>query len=63
MPPVPLMILDSLADDVEIETIHTMRSCGDMAAYGVALVGESHLLEAIRSLLGQGRSRSTASAP
>jgi hypothetical protein len=53
MPPVPLMILDSLADDVE--TIYTMRNCGDMAPYGVALIGESHLLEAIRSLLSEGQ--------
>jgi hypothetical protein len=53
MPPVPLMILDSLADDVE--TIYTMRNCGDMAPYGVALIGESHLLDAIRSLLSEGQ--------
>lgn len=44
------MVLDSLADDVE--TIYmVMRNCG-MAPYGVALVGESHLLQTIRSLLG-----------
>jgi hypothetical protein len=53
MPPVPLMILDSLTDDVE--TIYTMRNCGDMAPYGVALIGESHLLEEIRSLLSEGQ--------
>jgi hypothetical protein len=52
MPPLPLMVLASLADDVE--TIYTMRSCGDMAPYGVALVGESHLLETLRSLLETG---------
>jgi hypothetical protein len=49
MPPVPVMVLDSLADDAE--TVCTMRNCGEMAPYGVALVGESHLLDAIRSLL------------
>jgi hypothetical protein len=43
------MVLDSLADDAE--TVYTMRNCGEMAPYGVALVGESHLLDAIRSLL------------
>lgn len=31
-----------------------MRDCGDKAAYGVALVGESHLLAALRSLLEDG---------
>lgn len=53
MPPAALMILDSLADDAE--TIYTMRNCGDMAPYGVALIGESHLLESIRSLLHDGQ--------
>jgi len=52
MPPVRLMILDSLADDAE--TVYTMRNCGEMAPNGVALVGESHLLGAIRSLLDGG---------
>jgi len=52
MPPVPLIVLDSLADGSE--TIYSMRNCGDMAAYGVALVGESHQLTALRSLLGDG---------
>jgi hypothetical protein len=32
-----------------------MRNCGDMAPYGVALIGECHLLEAIRSLLSEGQ--------
>jgi hypothetical protein len=31
-----------------------MRNCGDMAAYGAALIGESHLLLALRSLLEDG---------
>jgi hypothetical protein len=52
MPPVTLMVLDSLADDAE--TIYTMRNCGDMAPNSVALVGEAHLLAAIRSLLEDG---------
>jgi hypothetical protein len=43
------MVLDSLAD--ASETIYTMRSCGEMAPYGLALVGEAHLLDALRSLL------------
>jgi hypothetical protein len=49
MPPLPLMVLDALADDVE--TIYTMRNCGDMVANGLAVVGEVHVLNALRSLL------------
>jgi hypothetical protein len=52
MPPLPLMVLDSLADDSE--SIYSMRNCGQMDAYGVALVGESHLLDALRSLISDG---------
>jgi hypothetical protein len=52
MPPLPLMVLDSLADGPE--NIYSMRNCGDMAANGVALVGEAHLLDALRSLLADG---------
>lgn len=52
MPPVPLIVLDSLAD--ASETIYSMRNCGDMVGYGAALVGESHLLMALRSLLEDG---------
>jgi hypothetical protein len=43
------MVLDALADDVE--TIYTMRNCGDMVANGLAIVGEVHILNALRSLL------------
>ena len=49
MPPLPLMVLDSLADAPE--SVYTMRNCGEMAPYGLALVGEAHLLDAVRSLL------------
>jgi hypothetical protein len=52
MPPLRLMVLDALADDAE--NIYSMRNCGDMAAYGVALVGETRLLDALRSLLADG---------
>jgi hypothetical protein len=43
------MVLDALADDVE--TIYTMRLCGDVAPTGLAVVGEVHILDALRSLL------------
>lgn len=52
MSPVLLIVRDSLANGSE--TIYSMRNCGDMAAYGAALVGESHLLTALRSLLEDG---------
>jgi hypothetical protein len=49
MPPLGLMVLDSLVDAAE--TIYTMLNCGEMASSGLALVGEGHLLDALRSLL------------
>jgi hypothetical protein len=52
MPPLPLMILDAIADDAE--TIYTMRNRGEMEPDGIALVGEAHLLDALRSLLADG---------
>lgn len=52
MPALTLMVLDALGDGSE--TIYSMRNCGDMAPFGVALVGESHLLDALRSALGEG---------
>src|SRR5205823_819839 len=52
MPPIRLEVLDSLADD--IETIDTMRSVGNVEPYGLALVGERYILEALRSLLTDG---------
>ena len=52
MPPLELMILDALVDDAE--TIYTMQSCGEMVPDGLALVGEQHLLDALRSLLAAG---------
>ena len=51
MPPLPLMILDGLVDDSE--TIYSLRNCGDLPQ-GVALVGEAHILDALRSLLADG---------
>ena len=49
MPPIPLMVLDSLVDG--IETMDTMRNCGDVEPYGLALVGESHIFDARRLAL------------
>lgn len=47
------MVLDALADDVE--TIYTMRNCGDMAPDGLAIVGETRILDALRTLLADGQ--------
>ncbi len=52
MPALALMVLDALA--AAAETIYSMRNCGDMAANGLALVGDAHLLDALRSLLANG---------
>jgi ribosomal protein S14 len=52
MPPVDLMVLESLRDGDE--TIYTMRDCGEMAASGLPLVGEEHILRALRDLLRSG---------
>jgi hypothetical protein len=52
MPPLTLMVLEALAEDAE--TIYTMRHCGDMAPFGLALVGEAHIRDALRSLLVDG---------
>jgi len=52
MPALPLMVLDTLSGYTE--SIYTMRSCGDMVPDGLALVGEAHLLDALRSLLKDG---------
>jgi hypothetical protein len=52
MPPLFVMVLDALADDAE--TIYTMRNCGDMEPYGIALVGEDHLRRTLRALLRAG---------
>jgi hypothetical protein len=50
--PLELVVLDSLADDVE--TIYTMRNCGAIEPHGLALVGEAHIREALRRLLAEG---------
>ncbi len=52
MPSLTLMVLDSLADDSE--TLTTMRDHGEVAPHGLALVGEEHIIAAIRLLLGDG---------
>jgi hypothetical protein len=52
MPPLTLLVLDALMDDDE--TVETMRGHGNVAPYGLALVGESHVLTAIRKLLAGG---------
>lgn len=52
MPPVWLMVLESLVDDGE--TIVTMRLQRDHEPHGIALVGESHILEALRFAIARG---------
>ena len=52
MPPLELIVLDSLADGDE--TIYTLRDCGETAPDGLALVGEEHILAALRELLAEG---------
>jgi hypothetical protein len=52
MPPLTLMVLETLAEDAE--TIYTMRNCGDMAPFGLALVGEAHIRDTLRTLLADG---------
>jgi hypothetical protein len=45
------MVLDSLMTD--IETLDTMRSCGDARPYGVALAEEDRIIDAVRELLAK----------
>ena len=52
MPPLDLVVLDSLADGDE--TLYTLRDCGETAPNGLALVGEEYILVALRELLGRG---------
>ncbi len=52
MPPLPLLVLDGLMDGEE--TLDTICDCGEMPPYGLALVGDRHLVEAARSLLRDG---------
>jgi hypothetical protein len=52
--PFRLEVLGVLADGAE--TIYTMRKCGDMKPYGLALVGENALSSMLRDLLGEGLS-------
>jgi hypothetical protein len=50
--PLRLEVLGALGDDAE--TIYTMRNCGDMKPYGLALVGENVLLSMLRALVDEG---------
>jgi hypothetical protein len=50
--PFRLDVLGALADDAE--TIYTMRNCGAMKPYGLALVGENVLLSMLRDLVDEG---------
>jgi hypothetical protein len=49
MPPLPLMVLDGLADD--IESVESLRDHGEVAAYGLALLDEQDAVDALRELL------------
>jgi hypothetical protein len=52
MPPLPLMVLDGLADGME--SVGTLRDAGDQAPSGLALVDEQDVVDALRELLGEG---------
>jgi hypothetical protein len=52
MPPLPLIVLDGLADD--FESIESLRDHGEVAPYGLALVDESEVVGAVRALLEEG---------
>jgi hypothetical protein len=52
VPPVPLMILDALADD--FESLESLRGHGEVAPYGLAMVDESEIADALRALLEDG---------
>ncbi len=53
MPPLSLMVLDGLADDVE--TLETLRDHGQVAPHGLALVDEQAVVHAPRELLANGQ--------
>jgi hypothetical protein len=52
MPPLPLVVLDGLADD--IESVESLRDHGEVAPYGLALVDEQDVVDALRELLTDG---------
>jgi hypothetical protein len=52
MPPLPLMVLDGLADD--IESVGSLRDHGEVPPYGLALVDEREVLDALSELLRDG---------
>jgi hypothetical protein len=52
MPPLTVMVLDGLADD--LESVGTLRDHGEVAPYGLALVDEEVVVEALRELLVDG---------
>lgn len=52
MPPLPLMVLDGLADD--FENVESLRNHGEVAPYGLALVDEHDVVDALRTLLQDG---------
>jgi hypothetical protein len=52
MPPLQVMVLDSMVDDAE--SVDTLRSHGEVAPYGLALVAEADVMESVRSLLTDG---------
>ena len=49
MPPLTPMVLDGLADDME--SIESLRDHGEAAPFGLALVDEQDVVDALRALL------------
>jgi hypothetical protein len=51
-PPLTLLVLDGLADD--IESVGSLRDHGEVAPYGLALIDETDVVGAVRTLLDRG---------
>lgn len=51
-PPLTLLVLDGLADD--FESVENLRNHGEVSPYGLALVEESEVVAAVRTLLEDG---------
>ena len=51
-PPLSLLVLDGLADD--LESVGTLRDHGEVEPYGLALVDEAAVVGALRDLLSEG---------
>jgi len=60
MPPLRLMVLDGLADD--LESVESLRDHGEVPPHGLALVREGEVIAALRELLAEGLVEATEPA-